>query len=166
MNGTVYFDINSECGSPDNKKRYKNPTRCITEQLPGINIETCPRHRGEKLRCIKTITFGHQDDEVTKIINEKHDGWIRFDVSNQQLVSKMSIQESGNSRIAQRVEVNNPKDFKKIHRQWKLPLRIKVEAESSTEKQIELSYFYVDQSSNLNLEEGYFCTQIQCRHCK
>lgn len=186
MNGTVFLEINSQC----KRQRYDensqdNSNQCWTEDKPSINIHTCPRHRSESgtttvKRCIQTITFNPLPDHPLL-------EYIRFDLSNSQLVSKMSIQEIEPGKISPRIEVHGQKDFKKIHRRlWKPPLsrvfefilqiryiiglsyidskiliRIKIEAESPTEIDIELSYFYVEhQNLNSDVEEWFFCFKI------
>ena len=122
MNGTVFLEINSQC----KRQRYDENSQdksneCWTEHKPSINVTTCPRHRSESgkatvKRCIQTITFN-------TLSNHPLLEYIRFDLSNSQLVSKMSIQELEQEKISPRIEVHGQKDFKKIHRRlWKPPL--------------------------------------------
>lgn len=122
MNGTVFLEINSQC----KRQRYDensqdNSNQCWTEHKPSIDIHTCPRHRSESgtttvKRCIQTINFDPLPDHPLL-------EYIRFDLSNSQLVSKMSIQEIEPEKISPRIEVHGQKDFKKIHRRlWKPPL--------------------------------------------
>lgn len=120
MNGTVYLEINSQCKRERyDRKKQQQANQCWTEHTPSINIQTCPRHRPESgettvKRCIQTIKF----DPLPAL------GSIRFDLSNVELISKMSIQEIDQEKISQRIEINNQKDFKKLHRRlWKPPLR-------------------------------------------
>ena len=122
MNGTVYLEINSQCKRQRyHRKSQENENQCWSERKPNINIQTCPRHRSESgkstvKRCIQTITFDPLHDHPSL-------DFIRFGLSNSQLVLKMSIQELDQEKISPRIEVHNQKDFRKIHRRlWKPPL--------------------------------------------
>lgn len=122
MNGTVFLEINSQCKRQRYDENSQNKSNeCWAEHKPSINIQTCPRHRSENgkatvKRCIQTITFDTLSEHPLL-------EYIRFDLSNSQLVSKMSIQELEQEKISPRIEVHGQKDFKKIHRRlWKPPL--------------------------------------------
>ena len=122
MNGTVFLVINSQCKRQRyDENRQDKSDECWKEHKPSINIQTCPRHRSESgkatvKRCIQTITLNTLSDHPLL-------EYIRFDLSNSQLVSKMSIQELEQEKISPRIEVHGQKDFKKIHRRlWKPPL--------------------------------------------